>query len=99
MSKTIRYDRLRPVTQTGVHVQLSFRHQKVSRLFDPGGGTLTDFGARSEFWTTPQWEMSTGIQYETWNFPVLKSGTQVNFSTSVQITFHPNALFHLGGAE
>jgi len=81
------------------HVQLSFRHQKVSRLFDPGGGTLTDFGARSEFWTTPQWEMSTGIQYETWNFPVLKSGTQVNFSTSVQITFHPNALFHLGGAE
>jgi len=80
-------------------VEFSFRHQKVSQLFDPGGGTLTDFGVRSEFWTRPQWEISTGVQYETWNFPILKSGMQTNFSTSVQITFHPKASFRLGATE
>ena len=72
-------------------LQFSFRHQKVSQQFDSGGGTITDFGARADIWTSPQWEISTGVQYEAWTYPVLRPGPQKNFSTSVQVTFWPKS--------
>jgi hypothetical protein len=76
-------------------VELSFRHQKISQQFDPGGGTLTDFGIRSDLWVRPRWQISTATQYESWTFPVLKSGTQKNFSTSIEVAFRPNLrVFH-----
>jgi hypothetical protein len=72
-------------------LQFSFRHQKVSQQFDPGGGTITDFGARADIWTSRQWEISTGVQYEAWTYPVLRPGPQKNFSTSVQVTLWPKS--------
>lgn len=70
-------------------LQLSFRHQKVSQQFDPGGGTITDFGARGDLWASPRWQISTTAQYESWTFPVIRPGLQRNFSTSIELAFRP----------
>jgi hypothetical protein len=70
-------------------VQLNFRHQKVSRQFLPGGGTLTDFGIRADLWTRAGVNVSSLVQYERWTFPVLATGMQSNVSSSVQVTFWP----------
>src|SRR5215471_9962297 len=51
-------------------VQVNFRHQKVSQQFVPGGGTLTDFGVRTDYWVTPALGITTSVQFERWLFPV-----------------------------
>jgi hypothetical protein len=70
-------------------IQLSFRHQKVSQEFIPGGGTLADFGVHAGFWIRPDLSVSSFVQYEKWNFPVLAPGAQSNLTTSFQFTFWP----------
>jgi len=70
-------------------VQLNFRHQKVSREFIPGGGTLTDIGMRADLWTHAGVSVSSLVQYERWTFPILAAGAQSNVTTSVQFSFWP----------
>jgi hypothetical protein len=70
-------------------LQINYRHQKVSRGFLPGGGTLTDLGIRADLWTRGSLNVSSFVQYERWTFPVLTSGIQSNVSSSVQVTFWP----------
>jgi hypothetical protein len=70
-------------------IQLSFRHQKVSQEFIPGGGTLADFGVHADFWIRPDLSVSSFVQYEKWKFPVLANGAQSNVTTSFQLTFRP----------
>jgi membrane-associated phospholipid phosphatase len=70
-------------------IQLSFRHQKVSREFITGGGTLTDFGVRADLWIRSAASLSSSVQYERWAFPVLAPGAQSNVTTSVQFSFWP----------
>jgi membrane-associated phospholipid phosphatase len=70
-------------------LQFSFRHQKVSQHFLPGGGTLADFGIRDEFWHHSGVSVSALVQYERWTFPVLAPGAESNLTSSVQLTFSP----------
>ena len=75
-------------------IGLSFRHQKASQQFDPGGGTLNDVGMRVDLWTNAHFGFSTNVQYETWLFPVIRPGRQTNFSTGFQITYSPRLTRH-----
>lgn len=70
-------------------LQASYRHQKVSQQLLPGGGTLTDAGIQADVWTSPELSFTTKLQYETWNFPVIKPGPQSDVSASVQVSFWP----------
>ena len=74
-------------------VQFNFRHEKVSQVFIPGGGTLTDFGVRSDYWITPNLGLSAWLQHERWLFPVIQPNISRNVSATVQISFAPHKLF------
>lgn len=74
-------------------LQFNFRHQKVSREFIPGGGTLTDVGARGDYWVRPNLSLSGSVQYERWLFPVIQPNAQRNVTASVEILFQPQKLF------
>jgi Capsule assembly protein Wzi len=75
-------------------LQFSFRHQKVSHDFVPGGGTLTDVGVRGDYWLRSNLGLSASVQYEKWLFPVIQPGAEQNVSASVEIQFHPRRLFN-----
>jgi hypothetical protein len=68
-------------------IQLNYRHQKVGNDLLPGGGSLTDVGLRGDLWTSPELGFSANVQYETWNFPVIRPGQQTDVSASLQVTF------------
>jgi hypothetical protein len=70
-------------------LQVNFRHQKVSQEFIPGGGTLTDFGARCDYPVRSNLGFSAAIQHERWLFPVIAPGVQKNLSMSLQFTYWP----------
>ncbi len=72
-------------------IQLSYRHQKVSQEFIPGGGTLNDVGVRTDLWVRPDLSLSSSVQYEKWTFPVLAPGARSNMTTSFQLTFWPRS--------
>jgi membrane-associated phospholipid phosphatase len=70
-------------------VQLGYRHQEVDK-FLAGGGHLNDFSLNARCWLGPQAEFSWQAQYEQWHFPALRSGPESDFSTSLQLTYHPS---------
>jgi hypothetical protein len=74
-------------------LQLNFRHQKVSQQFVPGGGSLTDFGVRSDFSIRPTVNFTVSVRRERWLFPILRPGQQHNVAASVEIVFEPHKLF------
>jgi Capsule assembly protein Wzi/PAP2 superfamily len=71
-------------------LQFSFRHQKVSQQFVPDGGTLTDGGVGVDFWVKDIMSVSSSVQVEKWNFPVLAPSPETNVTTSIQVTFWPH---------
>jgi membrane-associated phospholipid phosphatase len=73
--------------QKALHV--SYRHAKVSPGFLPGGGTLNDYAAGAEWIFHPGLRVSGGVQYESWNFPVLAPTQKSNVSSTIQFTFSP----------
>ena len=74
-------------------LQFNFRHQKVSQEFLPGGGTLTDVGARGDYWVRSNLGLSASVQYERWLFPVIQPNAQRNVTGAVGIVFQPEKLF------
>jgi membrane-associated phospholipid phosphatase len=74
-------------------LQFNFRHQKVSQVFIPGGGTLTDAGVRSDYWVRTNLSLSATVQYERWLFPVIQPTGSTNVSATVEILFQPQKLF------
>jgi hypothetical protein len=70
-------------------LQFNFRHQKVSREFVPSGGTITDAGARADFWSSSTFSVTGTFEYEKWDFPVLSPTRQMSLTTSIQVTFWP----------
>jgi membrane-associated phospholipid phosphatase len=78
-------------------LQLNFRHQKVSQQFIPLGGTLTDIGARGDYWVRPSVSVSAKVQYERWFFPVIQPQASTNVSATVEISFQPQKLFQRSG--
>jgi hypothetical protein len=80
-------------------VQFGFRHQKVSREFLAGGGTLSDASVRADVWTHSSFSLSALVQYEAWTFPVIASNKQTDVSSSLQLSFWPKALWHKGSEQ
>jgi hypothetical protein len=78
-------------------IQLNFRHQKVSQQFVPGGGTLTEVGARADYWPRSNLGLSASVQYERWLFPIIQPGAERNIAASVEIQFRPQKLFSSSG--
>jgi hypothetical protein len=74
-------------------LQFNFRHQKVSQVFVPGGGTLTDVGARGDYWLRSNLSVSASVQYERWLFPVIQPSAQRNVTGTIEILFQPQKLF------
>src|SRR6266567_2817071 len=72
-------------------IQFNYRHQKISTLYLPQGGTLNDGGAKADFWLGRAVMLSGSVQYEKWNYPVLDPLPRSNVTTSIQFTFWPNA--------
>jgi hypothetical protein len=70
-------------------LQFGYRNQRVSRDFVPGGETLHDGSMKLSLWATRQWNVGTSIQYEQWRAPLLATGLQKNWTSSVQATFSP----------
>jgi len=74
-------------------LQFYFRHQKVSQEFIPGGGSLTDVGARSDYSLHSNLSLSVSVQHERWLFPVIRPDAVRNVTASVGIMFEPQRLF------
>jgi hypothetical protein len=74
-------------------IQVNFRHEKVSQVFVPRGGTVTDFGMRGDYWFRSNLSLSASVQYERWLFPVIQPNAATNVSATVEILFQPQKLF------
>ncbi len=59
-----------------------------------GGGDLKDFGASYVFKVQRNVTIASGVQYESWNYPVLASDRRSNVSVSFQIQWHPDRDAH-----
>ena len=80
-------------------LQFNFRHQKVSQVFIPGGGTLTDVGVRGDYWLRSNLSFTASVQYERWLFPVIQPSATTNTSATVEILFQPQRLFRRSGVS
>jgi Capsule assembly protein Wzi/PAP2 superfamily len=72
-------------------LQFDFRHQKVSKQFIPGGGTVTDGGVNADFLVRSKFSVTGSVQYERWDFPVIASTRRNDVSTSLQFTYWPTS--------
>jgi hypothetical protein len=72
-------------------IQFNYRHQKISTLYLPQGGTLNDGGVKADFWLNSTLKFSGSVQYEKWNYPVLDPLPRSNVTTSVELSFWPRS--------
>jgi membrane-associated phospholipid phosphatase len=70
--------------------QFAYRHARVSSDFIPGGGTLNDASVQADFLAGREFGVSTRVQYEHWNYPILALQPQTSVSVSVQMTYWPH---------
>ena len=76
---------LSPRNMVGVRL----RHRKIDGRYLPGGGTQNDASANADFFIRSSFSVSTSVQYEEWQIPLLAQGPQSNVTASVQFTFWP----------
>jgi Capsule assembly protein Wzi len=72
-------------------LQFGYRHAKVSGNFVPGGETLNDGSVKFDYWFREGLSVSAFVQYEKWLAPILASNPQMNWTSSVEITFWPRS--------
>jgi hypothetical protein len=71
-------------------IQLGYRSNQVDGMFLQGGD-LRDVHARSEWSFNRNVTLSSFLQYEWWNFPLLGAGKRQNdFTASFQLTYWPH---------
>jgi membrane-associated phospholipid phosphatase len=70
-------------------IQFGYRHARVSSDFIPGGGTLNDASVQADFLVGHELGVSSRVQYEHWNYPILAPQPQTNVSVSVEMTYWP----------
>jgi hypothetical protein len=71
-------------------VQFGYRSEIADSMFLQGGN-LRDIYAKSEWALAPKLSLSTFLQYEYWNFPLLSAGKKQNdFTASFQLTYWPH---------
>jgi hypothetical protein len=49
-----------------------------------------DYSTRGSFLLNNNIEISGGLQYEQWRFPVITPNRQSNLTATVQLTFYPH---------
>ena len=77
-------------------VQFGYRSEIADSMFLQGGN-LRDIYAKSEWALNPKLSLSTFLQYEYWNFPLLSAGKKQNdFTASFQLTYWPHWRFKRG---
>jgi len=73
-------------------VQFVYKHSTVDKAFIPGGGAWQDYGVRSEITLKSGLYAKALVQYEHISrYPILFSGVQRNFTTSLELGFYPSA--------
>jgi hypothetical protein len=80
-------------------LQFEFRHLKVSHEFIQNGGTVSDGKITADLWAHSSFSLSTSVQYETWNFPVIAPTRQSNITSSLQLSFWPKGFSRKGSSE
>jgi membrane-associated phospholipid phosphatase len=80
-------------------IQFNFRHQKISQVFVPGGGTVTDFGVRGDYWLRSNISFSAAVQYERWLFPVIQPFSEHPISATLQVSFQPQKILRHSAGE
>jgi Capsule assembly protein Wzi/PAP2 superfamily len=71
-------------------LQIGYRSEIVDSMFLQGGN-LRDIHFKSEWALTPKISLSSLLQYEWWNFPLLTAGKKQNdFTASFQLTYWPH---------
>ena len=69
-------------------LQFGYRRQWVDKVLLLGGN-LNDFSTTLDWLLPHQLQLSSTLQYERWNFPLLNSGLVSNVSASLQLMFWP----------
>ena len=69
-------------------LQLGYRRQWADKVLLQGGG-LNDFSASVDWLFKHDIQLSSTVQYESWNFPFLSSSAVNNVSTQIQVMFTP----------
>jgi hypothetical protein len=70
-------------------IQFGYRHASVATDFIPHGGNLNDASVNANWWLRKNVNVTALLQYEKWNFPLLASTPQTNWTSSLGITFYP----------
>jgi membrane-associated phospholipid phosphatase len=75
-------------------LQFAYRHAKVDGDFVPGGVNQNDGSLKLDWWVRHDLSVSTFLQYEKWNAPILASGPQSNWTSTVEVAFWPRQWSH-----
>ena len=76
------------------YLRFRYRHQQVSHQFVPNGGKVNDGGVEAGIWLGRELSISASLQYEKWDFPVLRPGPTSNFTSLIQFTYWPRWRVH-----
>ncbi len=74
---------------TRTRVEAGYRQSKVSHVFLPGGGTISDAFVESNYAWNREWSTQVFAQYERFLEPSYLAGAQRNGSARLQITWTP----------
>jgi len=75
-------------------IGLELRHRKVDQKFLPQGGTQNDVAVNVDIFAGAGVRLSSNIQYERWQIPLLAANRQSNLVASFQFGFWPVAHDH-----
>jgi membrane-associated phospholipid phosphatase len=75
-------------------VEAGYRQNKVSNLFLPSGGTVTDGFLNASYAINRHWQAQLFTQYERFLIPSYMSGSQHNSSGWLQLTWNPELHWH-----
>ncbi len=76
-------------------LQFGYRHAKVAKDFLPGGETLNDGSTTLNWQLSKEFSVSARLQYEQWVAPVLNPTPQKNWTSVIELNFHPHLKFDL----
>jgi len=68
---------------------VGYRQNKISHVFLPGGGTITDGFLNGSYAINRHWSTQVFTQYERFLIPSYMKGSQHNTSGWFQITWNP----------
>jgi hypothetical protein len=70
-------------------IQFGYRHTSAATDFIPRGGNINDASVNANWWVRNNVNVTALLQYEKWNYPLLASTPQTNWTSSVQVQFYP----------